>query len=106
MLTYSRYANFIGPPRNERQIGEPFQKPDLQSALPGRTARVAAAFRPERRCECAQRSMQPIFHPFRRERLKGDRVNRYSIRINDQGRICFVLGEEGFCEVEIVDYHG
>ena len=41
------------------------------------------------------------------EALKGDRVGQYSIRINDQWRICFRWDEErrGFADVEIVDYH-
>lgn len=41
----------------------------------------------------------------RLERLKGDRASQYSIRINDQYRICF-LWKEGYAdEVEITDYH-
>ena len=39
------------------------------------------------------------------ERLRGDRAGRYSIRINDQWRICFLWGQDGPYEVEIVDYH-
>lgn len=39
------------------------------------------------------------------EKLKGDREGQYSIRINDQWRICFVWREGYACEVEIVDYH-
>lgn len=39
------------------------------------------------------------------EKLKGDRVGQYSIRINDQWRICFVWKEDGPHEVEGVDYH-
>ena len=39
------------------------------------------------------------------EALKGDRVGRYSIRVNDQFRICFRWTESGPAEVEIVDYH-
>ena len=39
------------------------------------------------------------------ERLKGNRVGQYSIRINDQWRICLVWKEDGHHEVEIVDYH-
>ena len=41
------------------------------------------------------------------EALKGDRKGRYSIRINDQWRICFEWreGEPGPSNVEIVDYH-
>jgi toxin HigB-1 len=41
----------------------------------------------------------------RLEALRGDRAGQYSIRINDQWRICF-RWEAGFAEdVEIVDYH-
>ena len=41
----------------------------------------------------------------RLELLKGDRKGQYSIRINDQYRICFVWTTEGPDSVEIVDYH-
>ena len=43
----------------------------------------------------------------RLEKLKGDRRGQYSIRINDQWRICFEwpAGSPGPCYVEIVDYH-
>ena len=43
----------------------------------------------------------------RLEALKGDRKGQYSIRINDQWRICFEWpkDEPGPSEVEIVDYH-
>ncbi|MBI4000945.1 MAG: type II toxin-antitoxin system RelE/ParE family toxin [Nitrospira defluvii] len=37
--------------------------------------------------------------------LKGSRKGRYSIRINDQWRICFVWTDGDAYEVEIVDYH-
>ncbi|WP_115338137.1 type II toxin-antitoxin system RelE/ParE family toxin [Moraxella caviae] len=40
----------------------------------------------------------------RLEKLIGDREGQYSIRINDQYRICFVW-ENGAHDVEIVDYH-
>ena len=41
------------------------------------------------------------------EALKGDRKGQYSIRINDQWRICFEWpnGSPGPVNVEIVDYH-
>lgn len=39
------------------------------------------------------------------EQLKRDREGQYSIRINQQWRICFVWGAEGPSDVEIVDYH-
>jgi len=41
----------------------------------------------------------------RLEALRGDRAGQHSIRINDQWRICFVWGDAGPEEVEIVDYH-
>lgn len=41
------------------------------------------------------------------EALKGDRKGQYSIRINDQWRICFewIDGAQGPSNVEITDYH-
>jgi proteic killer suppression protein len=39
------------------------------------------------------------------EALKGDRAGLYSVRINDQFRICFVWADGDAHKVEIVDYH-
>ena len=41
------------------------------------------------------------------ENLKGDRKGQYSIRVNEQWRICFEwpAGSPGPVKVEIVDYH-
>ena len=39
------------------------------------------------------------------EKLKGNRSGQYSIRINDQWRICFVWVDNKARNVEIVDYH-
>jgi proteic killer suppression protein len=41
----------------------------------------------------------------RLEALKGDRAGQWSVRINDQWRLCFVWTDAGPDEVEIVDYH-
>lgn len=41
----------------------------------------------------------------RLEKLRGDRQGTYSIRVNDQYRICFTYHEGDFYNVEIVDYH-
>ncbi|CAN7184837.1 type II toxin-antitoxin system RelE/ParE family toxin [Pararhizobium sp. LjRoot238] len=41
----------------------------------------------------------------RLENLSGDREGQYSIRINQQWRICFVWSNGGADDVEIVDYH-
>ncbi len=39
------------------------------------------------------------------EALKGDRRGQFSIRVNDQWRICFRFAEGQASEVEIIDYH-
>lgn len=41
----------------------------------------------------------------RLESLSGDRAGQYSIRINDQYRVCFRAEGNSFYDVEIVDYH-
>ncbi len=41
----------------------------------------------------------------RRETLVGDRTGQYSIRINDQWRLCFVWRDGDAYDVEVVDYH-
>jgi proteic killer suppression protein len=41
----------------------------------------------------------------RLEKLRGDREGQWSIRINDQWRICFAWRDGEADDVEIVDYH-
>ena len=41
----------------------------------------------------------------RLEALSGNRKGQWSIRVNDQYRICFTWTDEGPAKVEIVDYH-
>jgi proteic killer suppression protein len=41
----------------------------------------------------------------RLEKLAGGRAGQYSIRINDQFRICFVWSADQAAQIEIVDYH-
>jgi toxin HigB-1 len=41
----------------------------------------------------------------RLEKLKGDRHGQYSMRINDQYRICFLWRDHDAYDVEITDYH-
>ncbi len=41
----------------------------------------------------------------RLEALRGQRAGQYSVRINDQWRICFVWDQGEALDVEIVDYH-
>ncbi len=41
----------------------------------------------------------------RLEKLSGDRIGQWSIRVNDQLRVCFVWRDGAAWDVEIVDYH-
>jgi proteic killer suppression protein len=41
----------------------------------------------------------------RLEKLAGDRAGQYSIRINDQWRICFRWSDADVYDVEMTDYH-
>jgi proteic killer suppression protein len=41
----------------------------------------------------------------RLEQLKGKRKGQYSIRVNDQWRVCFVWSDGDADDVEITDYH-
>ena len=41
----------------------------------------------------------------RLERLRGDRAGQYSIRVNDQWRLCFYWRSGDAYDVEMVDYH-
>jgi len=41
----------------------------------------------------------------RLEKLSGDRAGQYSIRINDQWRVCFRWSDGDAYDVEITDYH-
>ena len=42
---------------------------------------------------------------FRLEQLKGNRKGQYSIRINNQYRICFLWNAQNASDVEVIDYH-
>ena len=88
-----------------------FRDPDTEALARGRRVKRFAAFeatarRKLRQLEIAGRLDDLRVPPGNRlESLKGDQVGQYSIRINDQYRVCFVWTAAGPAEVEIVDYH-
>ena len=41
----------------------------------------------------------------RLESLRGDREGQFSIRVNDQWRVCFHWTDQGAMEIEVIDYH-
>lgn len=64
----------------------------------------------------AERKLQMLHRAFRLddlkippqnrlEKLRGDRAGQWSIRINNQWRLCFRFDEGNAFDVEIVDYH-
>ncbi len=74
------------------------------SRLPAQLQR--SAFRKLRMLDAAETIADLRSPPGNRlERLRGGREGQYSIRINDQYRICFEWDAGDAFDVEIVDYH-
>lgn len=88
-----------------------FRRRDTENLVNGnrvkRFANIAAVARRKlRQLQIAGRLDDLKVPPGNRlELLKGDRAGQYSIRINDQRRICFRWSEAGADDVEIVDYN-
>lgn len=89
-----------------------FKSASAQAIWDGRTVRglpndVQPAVRRKLRMLHAAQNVQDLRAPpgNRLEALKGDRKGQYSIRVNDQWRICFVWKADGAHDVELVDYH-
>ena len=66
-------------------------------------ARIAARKLTQLDAACELRDLAPPGN--RLESLRGDRRGQFSVRINDQWRICFRWSDQGPENVEIVDYH-
>jgi toxin HigB-1 len=88
-----------------------FRNPDTQALAMGhRVKRFAniesVARRKLRQLEIAGRLQDLKVPPGNRlELLRGNRTGQYSIRVNDQFRVCFRWTAAGPTDVEIVDYH-
>lgn len=90
---------------------ESFACKDTQQVFEGHCPRRFRSFQ-----EAAERKLQMLdsaddlrdlrWLPGNRlEKLGGDRVGQWSIRINDQWRVCFKWEEGRAINVEITDYH-
>jgi proteic killer suppression protein len=68
---------------------------------------VILSYRDERTSDFARGKRVKAFPGNRFEALKGKRKGQYSIRINDQWRVCFEWPDRspGPTNVEIIDYH-
>lgn len=88
-----------------------FRCPDTEALARGKSVRrfthiAAVARRKLRQIEIAGRLEDLRIPPGNRlEALRGDRAGQYSIRINDQWRICFRWVDSGAEDVQIVDCH-
>jgi len=88
-----------------------FRCPDTQALAHGNRVKrfvniEAVARRKLRQLEIASQLDDLRVPPGNRlEALKGRRSGQYSIRINDQWRICFRWADSAAEDVEIVDYH-
>ncbi len=53
-----------------------------------------------------RRSLTFVYHPpTGLKPCAGTRKGQYSIRVNDQWRVCFVWTDRGAMEIEVTDYH-
>jgi proteic killer suppression protein len=93
-----------------------FKDTATQDIFNGESTKAARKTCPETLWKVAQRKLDQIDSVInldelrippgnRLEALGGSRNGQYSIRINDQYRICFVWNDQGPEQVEIVDYH-
>lgn len=88
-----------------------FKCPLTKALFGGEVVAWFANFRPvaERKLQMLHRAMVVadlrVPPGNRLEALAGDRTGQYSIRINEQWRLCFVWADGDATNVEIVDYH-
>jgi len=88
-----------------------FKCPDTEALSRGNRVKrfvniEAVARRKLRQLDIASRLSDLKVPPGNRiEALKGKRSGQYSIRVNDQWRVCFQWTAAGAADVEIVDYH-
>ena len=93
-----------------------FKDPGAEDIFNGKNTKAARRICPQNLWQVAARKLDQLdsvksldelrIPPGNRlEALTGDRKGQYSIRINDQYRICFVWAETEPDEVEVVDYH-
>ncbi len=93
-----------------------FKHEAAEAVFNGKSTKAARKTCPERLWKIAGRKLEQLDSAAvledlrvppgnRLEMLAGDRQGQYSIRINDQYRICFRWTESGPADVEITDYH-
>lgn len=90
--------SFANKPTQRLWLGD--KPPELPPAI------LKVALRKLTQLEAAVTLDELRFPPGNRlETLKGDRAGQYSIRVNDQLRVCFRWEGQNAHDVEITDYH-
>ena len=95
---------------------ESFKGKATEDVFNGRASRIARKVCPQVIWRVAARKLDQLDSVISLDELKippgnrleslfGDRKGQYSIRINEQFRICFIWGKSGPIDVEITDYH-
>ena len=88
-----------------------FKNTDTEALFAGKTVKRFVNIRAvaERKLQMLHRAVRlddlRVPPQNRLEKLKGDRKDQWSIRINDQWRVCFKFAGGEAVSVEIVDYH-
>jgi len=103
VITAKRYGTAVIRSFRDRDAERLFQRQSVRKWPP---ALQTVALRKLRMLDAAERLDDLRVPPGNRlERLRGDRAQQHSIRINDQWRICFRWRSGDAYDVEIVDYH-
>ncbi len=93
-----------------------FKNQETEDIFNGKNTKGARKLCPQSLCRVATRKLDQLDSVLKIEELKvppgnrleslsGNRKGEFSIRINQQYRICFKWSESGPSEVEITDYH-
>lgn len=88
-----------------------FKCPDTESLFNGKRVKRFVNFERAALRKLEQLDLAQIIDDMRAppgnrlEALKGDRAGQWSVRINDQWRVCFRFKNGEALDVEIVDYH-
>ncbi len=112
LLTALQRIAFYDAPRYSDSVIKSFREREAEKIWHGRVSTrlphdIQRVARRKLRMLNAARSLEDLRIPPGNalEALRGDRAGQFSIRINQQWRVCFLWAEGDVHEVEIVDYH-
>jgi len=115
-LSFPKWARLAWVPCYHVSMIVSFKNQATEDVFNGKSSKIARKLCPQSLWKVATRKLDQLdfvvnidelkVPPGNRfERLTGDRKNEYSIRVNDQYRVCFKWSEPGPFDVEITGYH-